>query len=69
LKGFLSWSIVFSICLFWLAPFVNYSINDIPLLIILSLVIIGVCSVLLILILIKERLIDREDEKDDLNKY
>jgi uncharacterized membrane protein YhaH (DUF805 family) len=69
LKAFLSWSIVFSLCLFWVAPFVNYSINDIPLLIILSLVIIGTCSILLIIILIKERLKDREEEKDALNKY
>lgn len=53
-----------------LAPLANnYFIKGIPIMIFLGLVLGGICSVLLLLVLIIERFKDKEEEKDDLNKY
>ena len=70
MKLVLSGFLVFSIGLYVLSIFTIFFNQDIvPKLILLSLFIGGLSSLLLVIILIKERIRDREAEKDDLSKY
>lgn len=67
----LSLLIVFSIFLFAVTPFLIPFINPTatPITILFALGLGGISSVLLIVFLIKERFQQKEEEKDDLNKY
>ena len=70
MKLVLSGFLVFSTGLYVLSIFTIFFNQDIvPKLILLSLFIGGLSSLLLVIILIKERIRDREAEKDDLSKY
>lgn len=70
MKLILSGFIILSIVLYGLSIFTVFFNQDlVPKLILLSLIIGSISSLLLIIILIKERLRDREVEKDDLSKY
>lgn len=62
MKTILSSAIILSILFVILAPLANNCLF-------LGLVLGGISSVLLLLVLIIERFKDKEEEKDDLNKY
>lgn len=67
----LSWVLVFSIALYFFGimflVFIDPSL--IPVIIGAAIIIAVISGILLIILLIKERLKDKEAEKDDLNKY
>ncbi|NLW07433.1 MAG: hypothetical protein GX039_05590 [Clostridia bacterium] len=70
MKLVLSGIIVFSILLYVLSIFSAFvDVTLTPKLMLLALIIGGVSAIWLVIILIKERLRDREVEKDDLSKY
>jgi predicted membrane protein len=70
MKLVLSGIIVFSIVLYVLSIFsAFYDVNLTPKLLLVAAAIGGISAVFLIIILIRERLHDREVEKDDLSKY
>jgi hypothetical protein len=71
MKKIFSWVIVLSVLLFffgmWFMPFVDE--NLIPLFIVLPFIL-GISSGIGIIVsLVRERIKDREEEKDDLSKY
>ena len=68
---FLSWVLVFSIALYFFGIMFLVFINPdfIPVIIGASIVLAVISGIMLIVLLIKERIKDKEDEKDDLNKY
>ncbi len=67
----LSWILVFSIALYFFGIMVMVFIDPdfIPIIIGVSIVLAVISGVLLLVLLVKERIKDKEAEKDDLNKY
>lgn len=68
MKNILSWLIVLSLILLMLNPLVMF-LNNNPILALTALAVGGLSFILLIIILVMERIKDKEEEKDDLNKY
>lgn len=67
---FFSWMIVVALVLYFLGSLTFFmSPEFMPAVIILSLVIGGASALVIIILLIRERLKDKEVEKFDLNKY
>lgn len=68
---FLSWILVLSIALYFFGimgmAFISPSL--IPIIVSLAIVLAVVSGALLLILLIRERIKDKEAEKDDLNKY
>ncbi len=67
----LSWVLVFSIALYFFGILVLAFVapSSIPIIIGLSIVLAVISGVLLLILLVRERIKDKEAEKDDLNKY
>ena len=67
----LSWVLVFSIALYFFGIMFLVFINPdfIPVIIGVSIALAVISGILLLVLLVRERIKDKEAEKDDLNKY
>lgn len=67
----LSWiiAICFLLLILGLFPFSFMAVEYLSVFILIIFIIIGISAIILIILLILERIKDRKEEKDDINKY